>query len=131
VDAVCDGETVLVGAVMEHIEEAGVHSGDSVRIPPATLSDEELDEVERITRSLALRLTAWAHQPAAREQGRAIWVLRRTPRVSTVPFVSKVTGVPLAKVATSVLLGKTLAEMRDEGPCLPSTVTTCTCPTRR
>ena len=73
VDAVCDGTDVFVGAVMEHIEEAGVHSGDSsCQIPPATLSDDELDEIERITRSLARRLDVRRpDQPAARGQGRA------------------------------------------------------------
>jgi carbamoyl-phosphate synthase large subunit len=118
VDAVCDGTEVFVGAVMEHIEEAGIHSGDSsCQIPPATLSDDELDEVERITRSLALRLDVRGLinlQLASKDE--RIWVLEANPRASrTVPFVSKVTGVPLAKVATSVLLGRTLAELRDEG----------------
>ena len=118
VDAVCDGTDVFVGAVMEHIEEAGIHSGDSsCQIPPATLSEEELDEVERITRSLALRLNVRGLinlQLASKDE--RIWVLEANPRASrTVPFVSKVTGVPLAKVATSVLLGRTLAEMREEG----------------
>ncbi len=118
VDAVCDGTDVFVGAVMEHIEEAGIHSGDSsCQIPPATLSDDELDEVERITRSLALRLDVRGLinlQLASKDE--RIWVLEANPRASrTVPFVSKVTGVPLAKVATSVLLGRTLAELRDEG----------------
>ncbi len=118
VDAVCDGTDVFVGAVMEHIEEAGIHSGDSsCQIPPATLSDDELDEVERITRSLALRLDVRGLinlQLASKDE--RIWVLEANPRASrTVPFVSKVTGVPLAKVATSVLLGRTLAELRDDG----------------
>ncbi len=118
VDAVCDGTDVFVGAVMEHIEEAGVHSGDSsCQIPPATLSDDELDEVERITRSLARRLDVRGLinlQLASKDE--RIWVLEANPRASrTVPFVSKVTGVPLAKVATSVLLGRTLAELREEG----------------
>jgi carbamoyl-phosphate synthase large subunit len=118
VDAVSDGANVFIGAVMEHIEEAGIHSGDSsCQIPPATLSDDELDEVERITRSLALRLDVRGLinlQLASKDE--RIWVLEANPRASrTVPFVSKVTGVPLAKVATSVMLGRTLAELRDEG----------------
>jgi carbamoyl-phosphate synthase large subunit len=122
VDAVCDGTDVFVGAVMEHIEEAGIHSGDSsCQIPPATLSDDEVDEVERITRSLALRLNVRGLinlQLASKDE--RIWVLEANPRASrTVPFVSKVTGAPLAKVATSVLLGRALAELRDEGS-LPS-----------
>ncbi|HEY3213080.1 MAG TPA: carbamoyl-phosphate synthase large subunit [Actinomycetota bacterium] len=118
VDAVSDGADVFIGAVMEHIEEAGIHSGDSsCQIPPATLSDDELDEVERITRTLALRLDVRGLinlQLASKDE--RIWVLEANPRASrTVPFVSKVTGVPLAKVATSVMLGRTLADLRDEG----------------
>jgi carbamoyl-phosphate synthase large subunit len=118
VDAVSDGTDVFIGAVMEHIEEAGIHSGDSsCQIPPATLSDDELTEVEGITRSLALRLDVRGLinlQLASKDE--RIWVLEANPRASrTVPFVSKVTGVPLAKVATSVMLGRTLAELRDEG----------------
>src|SRR5262245_52747509 len=117
VDAVCDGTDVFVGAVMEHIEEAGIHSGDSsCQIPPATLSDDELDEIERITRTLALRMSVRGLvnlQLATKDE--RIWVLEANPRASrTVPFVSKVTGVPLAKVATSVLLGRTLDELRDQ-----------------
>jgi carbamoyl-phosphate synthase large subunit len=118
VDAVCDGADVFVGAVMEHIEEAGVHSGDSsCQIPPATLADDELDEVEAITTTLARRLGVRGLinlQLAVKDE--RIWVLEANPRASrTVPFVSKVTGVPLAKVATLVLTGRTLAELRDEG----------------
>jgi carbamoyl-phosphate synthase large subunit len=118
VDAVCDGTEVFVGAVMEHIEEAGIHSGDSsCQIPPATLSDDELDEIERITRTLALRMNVRGLvnlQLAAKDE--RIWVLEANPRASrTVPFVSKVTGVPLAKVATSVLLGRTLEQLREDG----------------
>jgi len=118
VDAVCDGTDVFVGAVMEHIEEAGVHSGDSsCHIPPPTLSEEELDEVERITGVLARRLGVvglFNLQLAVKDE--RIWVLEANPRASrTVPFVSKAVGVPLAKVATRVLLGGTLAELAAEG----------------
>ena len=96
VDAVCDGTEVFIGAVMEHIEEAGVHSGDSsCAIPPPTLSDEELDEVEDITRRLARRLGVRGLlnlQLAVKDE--RVWVLEANPRASrTVPFVSKVTGV--------------------------------------
>ena len=122
VDAVCDGVEVFVGAVMEHIEEAGVHSGDSsCQIPPATLSDEELDEVEAIVGAIARRLGVRGLinlQLAVKDE--RIWVLEANPRASrTVPFVSKATGVPLAKVASAVLLGRSLAELRAEG-LLPS-----------
>ncbi|HKZ76299.1 MAG TPA: carbamoyl-phosphate synthase large subunit, partial [Actinomycetota bacterium] len=118
IDAVSDGTDVYVGAVMEHIEEAGVHSGDSsCAVPPPTLSDEELDEVERITGLLALRLGVRGLlnlQLAVKDE--RIWVLEANPRASrTVPFVSKATGVPLAKVAAMVLVGRPLAELVDEG----------------
>ena len=114
VDAVCDGVDVFIGAVMEHIEEAGVHSGDSsCQIPPATLSDEELDRIEDITRRLARRIGVVGLlnlQLAVKDE--KIWVLEANPRASrTVPFVSKVIGVSLAKVATLVLAGRTLAEL--------------------
>ncbi len=122
VDAVADGTDVFIGAVMEHIEEAGVHSGDSsCAIPPATLSDEELEEVERITKVLARRLDVRGLmnlQLAVKDE--QIWVLEANPRASrTVPFVSKVTGVPLAKIATLVLCGRTIADLTEEG-LLPS-----------
>ena len=118
VDAVCDGTDVFIGAVMEHIEEAGVHSGDSsCAIPPATLSDDEIAEVERITRALARRLGVRGLlniQLAVKDE--RVWVLEANPRASrTVPFVSKVTGIPLAKVATRILLGVTLADLVAEG----------------
>ena len=118
VDAVCDGTDVFVGAVMEHIEEAGVHSGDSsCQIPPATLSDEELDEIEDITRRLARRLGVVGLlnlQLAVKDE--RIWVLEANPRASrTVPFVSKVIGISLARVATLVLAGRTLEQLAVEG----------------
>jgi carbamoyl-phosphate synthase large subunit len=118
VDAVCDGQEVLIGAVMEHIEEAGVHSGDSsCTIPPVTLSDDELDEVERITAEIAEALEVRGLlniQLAVKDE--RMWVLEANPRASrTVPFVSKATGVPLAKVAARVQVGTSLAELRAEG----------------
>jgi carbamoyl-phosphate synthase large subunit len=118
VDAVCDGTgDVFIGAVMEHIEEAGVHSGDSsCQIPPATLSDDELDVIEDITSRLARRLGVVGLlnlQLAVKDE--RIWVLEANPRASrTVPFVGKVIGVSLARVATFVLLGRTVADMRAE-----------------
>ena len=125
VDAVSDGREVFVGAVMEHIEEAGVHSGDSsCTIPPVTLSDQELDEVERLTRVLAeaLQVRGLLNVQFAVKDER-VWVLEANPRASrTVPFVSKATGVPLAKVAARVLVGDRLADLRTEGvvPSVPS-----------
>ena len=118
VDAVCDGTDVFVGAVMEHIEEAGVHSGDSsCQIPPATLSDEELDVIEDITRRLARRLGVVGLlnlQLAVKDE--RIWVLEANPRASrTVPFVSKVIGVSLARIATLILAGRTLAQLMADG----------------
>jgi carbamoyl-phosphate synthase large subunit len=119
VDAVVDGEgDVFVGAVMEHIEEAGVHSGDSsCQIPPATLADGELDEIEDITRRLGRRLGVLGLlnlQLAVKDE--RIWVLEANPRASrTVPFVSKVIGVSLARVATLVLAGRSLAALRSQG----------------
>ena len=116
VDAVCDGRDVFIGAVMEHIEEAGVHSGDSsCQIPPATLSDEELDQIEGIVRTIASKLGVVGLlnlQLAVKDE--RILVLEANPRSSrTVPFVSKVIGVSLARVATLVLTGRTLGELRD------------------
>ncbi len=118
VDAVCDGEEVFVGAVMEHIEEVGVHSGDSsCVIPPPTLSDDELDTVEEITRALAMRLGVRGLmnlQLAIKDE--RVWVLEANPRASrTVPYVSKAVGIPLAKVATMILIGRSLADLRAEG----------------
>ncbi len=119
VDAVADAAgDVFVGGVMEHIEEAGVHSGDSsCQIPPATLSDDELSTIEDITGRLARRLGVVGLmnlQLAAKDE--RIWVIEANPRASrTVPFVSKVTGVSLARVATLVLTGRSLADLAVEG----------------
>jgi carbamoyl-phosphate synthase large subunit len=119
VDAVCDAAGgVFIGAVMEHIEEAGVHSGDSsCQIPPATLSDDELDTIEDIAIRLARRLGVVGLmnlQLAVKDE--RIWVLEANPRASrTVPFVSKVIGVSLARIATLVLTGQTVGDLRADG----------------
>ncbi|HEX2088945.1 MAG TPA: carbamoyl-phosphate synthase large subunit [Actinomycetota bacterium] len=118
VDAVCDGEEVLIGAVMEHIEEAGVHSGDSsCVIPPPTLSDELLDNIEHIASSIARTLGVRGLlnvQLAVRDD--VPFVLEANPRASrTVPFVAKATGIPLAKIAARVMAGASLAQLRHEG----------------
>ncbi len=113
VDAVCDGKNVIIGGVMEHIEEAGVHSGDSsCSLPPFSLDDECVEEIRRQTRQMALALNVVGLmnvQFAVREG--EIFVLEVNPRASrTVPFVSKATGVPLARVAASCMVGKSLEE---------------------
>jgi carbamoyl-phosphate synthase large subunit len=119
VDAIADGNgDVFIGAVMEHIEEVGVHSGDSsCVIPPSTLTDHDLDRAEDSTRRLARALGVRGIlnvQMAVKDD--KVWILEANPRSSrTVPFVSKATGVPLAKVATLVMTGRTLAELEDEG----------------
>jgi len=119
VDAIRDatGE-VLIGGIMEHIEEAGVHSGDSAcAIPPPTLSAGVVAQIERHTRALAdaLDVRGLLNVQYAVKDERVV-VIEANPRASrTVPFVSKATGVPLAKVAARVMVGATLAGLRDEG----------------
>jgi carbamoyl-phosphate synthase large subunit len=118
VDAVSDGDEVFVGAVMEHIEEAGVHSGDSsCVIPPPTLSEAMLDGIEdTVARiALALRVRGLINvQLAVRDE--VPFVLEANPRASrTVPFVGKATGIPLARIAARVVAGATLEELRAEG----------------
>ncbi len=123
VDAVADGRDVLIGAVMEHIEEAGVHSGDSsCVIPPPTLSEDELDRIEAsvaaIARALGVRGLLNV-QLAVRDE--VAYVLEANPRASrTIPFVSKATGVPLAKIAALVMAGATLEELRERGVVPPA-----------
>ncbi len=123
VDAIRDhtGE-VLIGGVMEHVEEAGVHSGDSAcAIPPQTLPPWVVEVIESYTTSIAKALDVRGLinvQYAV--LGTTVYVIEANPRASrTVPFVAKATGVPLAKVASRVMLGATLAELRAEGLLLP------------
>jgi len=115
VDAVADGETVLVGAVMEHIEEAGIHSGDSTCvIPPFTLGESTVAEVRAITATLAraLGVRGLLNVQYAVRLGE-IYVLEANPRASrTVPFVSKAVGIPLARLAARVMAGERLADIR-------------------
>lgn len=114
VDAVADGETVVVAGIMEHIEEAGIHSGDSACVlPPYSLSREMVDEIEEATVALAreLQVVGLMNVQYAVKDGK-LYVLEVNPRASrTVPFVSKATGVPWAKVATKLMLGKKLKEL--------------------
>ncbi|MHB8330356.1 MAG: carbamoyl-phosphate synthase large subunit, partial [Acidimicrobiales bacterium] len=119
VDAVRDraGE-VLVAGIMEHVEEAGVHSGDSAcALPPQTLSADVLEQIEAHTRAIAEALEVVGLinvQYAVKDRG--VFVLEANPRASrTVPFVAKATGVPVAKVAARVIVGATLDELRGEG----------------
>ncbi|WNY27333.1 carbamoyl-phosphate synthase large subunit [Methanolapillus ohkumae] len=113
VDAVCDSETVFIGAIMEHVEEAGIHSGDSACvIPPQTLSEDILETVRDYTRkiALALKVKGMINIQMAEKDGQ-VYVLEANPRSSrTVPFVSKAVGIPLAKIAAKVMVGKSLKE---------------------
>jgi carbamoyl-phosphate synthase large subunit len=115
VDAVADGESVLVGAVMEHIEEAGIHSGDSTCvIPPFTLGESTVAEVRSITSTLAraLGVRGLLNVQYAVRLGE-IYVLEANPRASrTVPFVSKAVGIPLARLAARVMVGERLLDIR-------------------
>ena len=111
VDAICDGTDVYIGSVMQHIEEAGIHSGDSAcSLPPVNLSDEMIEKVEQQTKTIALGLgvVGLMNVQYAIFQDE-IYLIEVNPRASrTVPFVSKATGMPLAKVATRVMVGETL-----------------------
>jgi len=129
VDAVADGTDVVVMGVMEHIEEAGVHSGDSAcAIPPFTLPDDVVKTIEEATVALARKLHVVGlmnvQYAVKREDGRLqVYVLEVNPRASrTVPFVAKATGVPVAKIAAQVMAGKKLAELGITDPPVPKHV---------
>lgn len=116
VDAVSDGDTVMICGIMEHIEEAGIHSGDSACVlPPHTLSNTIVAEIRRITIAIAKELHVVGLlniQYAIKESD--VYVLEVNPRASrTVPFVSKATGVPWAKIAAKVMAGKKLSELEE------------------
>jgi carbamoyl-phosphate synthase large subunit len=116
VDVVADGTDVVIGGVMEHIEEAGIHSGDSACcLPPHSLEPATVESIKKQARALALELGVRGLmnvQFAVPRDGRGIFILEVNPRGSrTVPFVSKVTGVALAKIAARVAVGRTLREM--------------------
>ena len=114
VDAVSDGETTLIGGVMEHIEEAGIHSGDSACVlPPISLEPRVLSQITECTKALAreLNVVGLMNIQYAVKDG-IVYVLEVNPRASrTIPFVSKATGVSLAKLATQVIMGKRLKEL--------------------
>jgi carbamoyl-phosphate synthase large subunit len=114
VDALCDGQDVLIGGVMEHIEKAGIHSGDSAcALPPYSIGDDQVERLRTQTRALALDLGVVGLlniQFALKSD--TIYVLEVNPRASrTVPFVSKAIGLPLAKLATQVVLGARIPEL--------------------
>ncbi|KAA8744993.1 carbamoyl-phosphate synthase large subunit [Corynebacterium tuscaniense] len=123
VDVLCDGTEVYLGGVMEHIEEAGIHSGDSAcALPPMTLGPDDIDKVRRSAEALAhgIGVKGLMNVQFALKDD-ILYVIEANPRASrTVPFVSKSTGVHLAKAAARIMLGATIAELREEG-IIPST----------
>jgi carbamoyl-phosphate synthase large subunit len=123
VDALCDGREVRIGAIMQHVEEAGVHSGDSACVIPAmSLGPEMLEQVERATEAIALRLgvVGLINIQFAVYGDEELYVIEANPRASrTVPFVSKAIGVPLAKLACRLMLGESLADVGFEGAPAP------------
>jgi carbamoyl-phosphate synthase large subunit len=115
VDALADGEDVHVAGIMQHVEEAGVHSGDSACVlPPMSLGEEMLEEIRATTKRIALELgVIGLINIQYGVAGGELYVIEANPRASrTVPFVSKATGTPLAKVAARLMLGQKLAEMQ-------------------
>ncbi len=114
VDAISDGSNVIIGGVMEHIEEAGIHSGDSAcSLPPYSLDKAIVDEIKRQTKELARELNVIGLMNIQfAVKGDEIYILEVNPRASrTIPYVSKATGVPLAKLAAKIMSGKTLKEI--------------------
>ncbi len=118
VDALCDGEATRIGGVMQHVEEAGVHSGDSACVlPPMSIGEPMLDEIAQATSSIATAhgLNALINIHLAIQDGE-LFVIEANPRASrTVPFVSKATGVPLAKQATRLMLGASVDDLESAG----------------
>ncbi len=123
VDAVCDGREVVIGGIMEHIEKAGIHSGDSAcSLPPYSLAPEIIAEIARQTRAMALELDVRGLMNVQfAVQGEEIYIIEVNPRASrTVPFVGKATGLPLAAIAARVMAGKSLAELGVKENFLPA-----------
>lgn len=114
VDALADGKSVFIGGIMEHIEEAGIHSGDSACIlPPQTLSNREIQNIISITRKIALKLKVQGllNIQFAIQNGK-VFILEVNPRASrTVPFVSKATGIPLAKIAAKLMVKRSIPDL--------------------
>ncbi|MCP4352198.1 MAG: carbamoyl-phosphate synthase large subunit [Desulfobacterales bacterium] len=125
VDAVSDGKTTIIGGIMEHIEEAGVHSGDSACVlPPHSIKPSVIDEIMSATKAMAseLNVVGLMNVQYAIKDGQ-LFIIEVNPRASrTVPFVSKATGIPLAKIATKVMLGRTLDELGLTSEKIPSHV---------
>jgi carbamoyl-phosphate synthase large subunit len=122
VDALCDGTEVYIGGVMEHIEEAGIHSGDSAcALPPVTLGRSDIEAVRRATEAIARGVGVVGLlnvQYALKDD--VLYVLEANPRASrTVPFVSKATAVPLAKACARIMLGASISQLRQEGLLIP------------
>ncbi|OBI13557.1 carbamoyl-phosphate synthase large subunit [Mycobacterium sp. E2497] len=118
VDALCDGTEVYIGGIMEHIEEAGIHSGDSAcALPPVTLGRSDIEKVRRATEAIAHGIGVIGLlnvQYALKDD--VLYVLEANPRASrTVPFVSKATAIPLAKACARIMLGATIPQLRAEG----------------
>ena len=114
VDALCDGEEVYIGGILEHIEEAGIHSGDSATcIPPFSFSDSLMARLRETTRKIALALGVRGLVNVQYAiKGETVYVIEANPRASrTVPFISKATGVPLARCAARIMAGATIAEL--------------------
>jgi carbamoyl-phosphate synthase large subunit len=120
VDALCDGHDVVIGGIMQHVEEAGIHSGDSACVlPPHSLGEAMLERIREQTRGIALELgvvgllnVQYAVVSAPTRPGAELCVIEANPRASrTVPFVSKAVGVPLAKLACRLMLGETIASL--------------------
>lgn len=123
VDCICDGENVLIGGIMQHVEQAGIHSGDSAcSLPAYSLNGEILDEIRRQTREMAFALGVKGLMNVQfAVQNDVVYVLEVNPRASrTVPFVSKTTGQPLAKIAARVMAGETLAKLGATEEIIPS-----------
>jgi carbamoyl-phosphate synthase large subunit len=124
VDALCDGERVWIGGIMQHVEEAGIHSGDSACVlPPHSLGPEMLDEIREQTRGIAVGLNTVGLiniQYAVTLDGR-LFVIEANPRASrTVPFVSKAIGVPLAKMACRIMLGERVGDLGLPSEAMPT-----------
>ena len=114
VDALCDGEEVYIGGILEHIEEAGIHSGDSATcIPPFSFSESLVEKLRDTTRRIALELGVRGLVNVQYAiQGETVYVIEANPRASrTVPFISKATGVPLAKAAACIMAGESIADL--------------------